>query len=97
MINGKQRAYLKSLAMELDATVYIGKNDLTEATIQEMDRYLEAHELVKVKIQEGSELTPKDAANEAAKQLNAEFVQAIGRKFVLYRRSKDNPVIFLPR
>jgi RNA-binding protein len=36
-------------------------------------------------------------ANELADELGAEFVQAIGRKFVLYRESKDNKQIELPR
>ena len=66
MLTGKQRSYLKSLATELDTTVYIGKSGLTDTVIKEMDDYLSAHEMVKVKIQEGSELTPKDAANQAA-------------------------------
>ena len=89
MITGKQRSYLKKLAQEIDATVYIGKDDLTENILNEMDRYLEAHELLKVKIQEGSDLNPKDTANDCAEKLNAEYVQAIGSKFVLYRKAKD--------
>ncbi len=32
-----------------------------------------------------------------AEKLKAEFVQAIGRKFVLYRESKDNKQIELPK
>ena len=36
-------------------------------------------------------------ANELADELGAEFVQAIGRKFTLYRESKDNKQIELPR
>lgn len=97
MLTGKQRSYLKSLATNLDATVYIGKNELTENTIKEMDAYLTAHEMVKVKLQECVEISPKDAANQAAAKLGAEYVQAIGRKFVLYRESKDNKQIILPR
>ena len=89
MLNGKQRSYLKKLAQEIDATVYIGKDDLTENILSEMDRYLDAHELVKVKIQEGSDLVPKDTANDCANRLSAEYVQAIGSKFVLYRQAKD--------
>ena len=99
MLTGKQRAYLKSLATELEPVVYIGKQDLTESVIMEMDRYLDAHEMVKVKIQEGSELSPKDAANDAAEKLGAEYVQAIGRRFVLYRpaKNKEDRQIVLPR
>ncbi len=97
MITSKQRSYLKKLAHELDPVVYIGKSDLTENVIKEMDVLLEARELIKVKIQEGSLLEAKDTANEAADILGAEYVQAIGRRFVLYRRSKENPQIELPR
>ncbi|MDD6646623.1 MAG: ribosome assembly RNA-binding protein YhbY [Firmicutes bacterium] len=97
MITGKQRSYLKKLAHDLDPIVFIGKNDLTENIIKEIDSLLELRELVKVKIQEGSLLDAKDAANEVADMLEAEFVQAIGRKFVLYRRAKDDPQIVLPK
>ena len=96
MLTGKQRSYLKGLAMQLEPTVYIGKNELTEAVLKEMDDYLTAHEMVKVKIQESSTLVPKEAANDAAAKLKAEFVQAIGRKFTLYRESKDNKQIIIP-
>ena len=97
MITSKQRSYLKSLAHDIDPVVYIGKNDLTENIIKEINNVLEARELVKVKIQEGSDLKPKATANDIAGRLDAEFVQAIGRKFTLYRRSKENPQIVLPR
>ena len=97
MITGKQRSYLKKLAHDLDPIVFIGKNDLTENIIKEIDSLLELRELVKVKIQEGSLLDAKETANEVADMLGAEFVQAIGRKFVLYRRAKEDPQIVLQR
>lgn len=101
MITSKQRSYLKSLAHELDPIVYIGKGGLTDNIIKEMNTCLEARELIKVKLQEGAELEPKETANEAAAMLNAEFVQAIGRKFVLYRfskeRAKEGKPIVLPK
>ncbi|MDO4486233.1 MAG: ribosome assembly RNA-binding protein YhbY [Bacillota bacterium] len=97
MITGKQRSYLKKLAHELDPLVFIGKNDLTENIIREIDSLLELRELVKVKIQEGSLLDAKETANQVAEMLDAEFVQAIGRRFVLYRRAKEDPQIVLPK
>ena len=96
MLTGKQRSYLKALATELDTTVYIGKAELTDTVIKEMDDYLAVHEIVKVKVQEGAEITPKEAANIAAEKLGADYVQAIGRRFVLYRPAKIKK-IFLPR
>ncbi len=97
MITGKQRSYLKGLANQLDPLVLIGKADLTDTVIKEIDNVLNARELVKVKIQESSLLDPKETANKLADMLGAEFVQAIGRKFVLYRESKDNRKIYLPK
>ena len=89
MITGKQRSILKKLAHELKPTVMIGKEELTPAVLSSIDAYLSAHELVKVQIQEGAILDPKETANEVAEELGAEFVQAIGRKFVLYRQASD--------
>ena len=99
MITGKQRSYLRKLGQELDPVVFIGKNDVTETVSKELDKNLTAHELVKVKIQEGSILDAKPVANELAEMLDAEFVQAIGRKFVLYRQApeKENRRIVLPK
>ncbi len=97
MISSKQRSYLKGLAQQVDPTVYIGKQGLTENVVKEIDTGLTCRELVKIKLQEGTELSPKDVGNDMAEKLNAEFVQAIGRKFVLYRESKDNKQIELPK
>lgn len=97
MITGKQRSYLRKLANGIDPVVYIGKQDLTENIIKEIDTNLEVRELVKVKIQESSMLDPKEVANQVAEELGAEFVQAIGKKFTLYRESKDNKQIILPK
>lgn len=97
MITGKQRSFLKGLAHELEPTVYIGKSGITENVIKELETGLETRELVKVKLQESCDLNPKDTANDLAGLLKAEFVLAIGRKFTLYRESKDHKQIELPR
>ncbi len=97
MITSKQRSFLKSLAHNIDPAVYIGKAGVTENVVKEIDMCLEARELVKVKLQEGCDLSPKDVANDVAARLGAEFVQAIGRKFTLYRQSKENKQIELPK
>lgn len=97
MITGKQRSFLKKLAHDLDPTVYLGKQGMTDNIMKELDTGLETRELVKVKLQESCGLDPKEVANEAAGILKAEFVQAIGRKFTLYRQSKENRRIELPK
>lgn len=99
MITGKQRSYLKKLGQGLEPVVFVGKADMTETVIKEMDNLLTARELIKVKLQEGSTLNAKETAGRAAQILGAEFVQSIGRKFVLYRQAPDpeKRKIILPR
>ena len=89
MITGKQRSYLRKLGQQLEPLVYIGKNDITDTVIDQMDDLLSSRELVKAKLQESCSLDTKEAANEMARLTEAEFVQAIGRKFVLYRQARD--------
>lgn len=96
-MNGKQRSYLKKLAHDLQPLFQIGKNGITENFIEQMNQALEARELVKCKVLNNSLLEAKETANELARATNAEFVQAIGNKFTLYRESQDNKKIVLPR
>lgn len=97
MMTSKQRSFLRSMAHSIDPVAYLGKQGLTENVIKQIDVCLEARELVKVKLQEGCDLDAKEVANEVAEKLGAEFVQAIGHKFTLYRESKDNKQIVLPK
>ena len=89
MITGKQRSKLKSMANGLSPGASIGKAGLTPTIIKTIDEYLAANEIIKCSIQQGIELDAKEVGNEVAKELNAEFVQAIGRRFVLYRQAKE--------
>lgn len=89
MLTGKQRSYLKKLAQTVQPAVIVGRAGVTDAVMQTIDEYLTANELLKVAIQEGAELEAKETANQVADELKADFVQAIGRRFVLYQRAKD--------
>ena len=71
MLTGKQRSYLKKLAQSIDPAVYIGKYGLTDAGIESVNENLTANELVKVKIQDGSELQPKDVCQYMAETADA--------------------------
>lgn len=98
-MTGKQRSYLKKLAHELEPCVWIGRAGLTDSVLASISDALSARELVKVSIGEGAGLNTKETCQKAADILSAEFVQAIGRRFVLYRQApkKENRKIVLPR
>lgn len=97
MLTGKQRSYLKGLAHNLDPLFQLGKSGLTENFIRQVEEALETKELIKIKILQNCDLDPTETANEIAEELNAEFVQSIGSKFVVYKESKKNKKIELPR
>ena len=56
---------------------------------------LEKRELIKITALETSPETSREAADKIADAVGADVVQVIGRKFVLYRKSKENQKIFL--
>jgi RNA-binding protein len=97
MLSNKQRKYLRGLANSLKPIIQMGKDGTTEAFIRQLDMMLESHELVKVNVLETAPLEAKEAANYFVERLEAEYVQAIGRKFTLYREAKEEPEIVLPK
>ncbi len=97
MLTSKQRAFLRSLAMNEDTILMIGKGGMSEQIIKQADDALKARELIKGKVLETADLTPREAAEQIALETNSDVVQVIGAKFVLYRRNPDEPKIQLPR
>ncbi len=99
MITSKQRAYLRKQANGLTPIFQIGKGGVTDEVINQLALALEARELIKVHILETALLETKETANEVAARLKAEPVQAIGSKFVIYKRAnkEENRKIELPK
>lgn len=96
-MTGKQRAYLRSLANGLQSKYQFGKNDLNDNFIRQIDAALEANELIKISVLETSPMTPRELSDRLCELTGAEGVQTIGSKIVLYRRSKESPVIVIPK
>lgn len=97
MLTSKQRAYLRSLAAREDTILQIGKDGITENTAAAMSDALRARELVKGRVLENSLLSAREACEVLSERCRAEQVQAIGSKFVLYKRNETNPRIELPK
>ncbi|MBS4535855.1 ribosome assembly RNA-binding protein YhbY [Clostridium sp. D2Q-14] len=97
MLTGKQRSFLKKEAHGIDPILQIGKNGVTENFITQVENALEARELIKIKVLNNSFLDTKEVGNEVSKKADAEFIQSIGNKFVLYKESEDNKTIELPK
>lgn len=96
MLTGKQRSYLKGIANNIDSIFQLGKNGLTDNFIKQVEEALEAREIIKINVLNNSPLDVTEVASDLAEMTDAEFVQSIGNKFVLYRESKENKKISLP-
>ncbi len=95
MLTSKQRAQLKGIAAGLDPVFQVGKGGVNDAQVIQIDDYLRAHEIVKIKCLDNSMYTASEAANEIASKIGAEVVITIGSKAVLYKRNPEKPQIEL--
>ena len=87
MLNSKQRAYLRSLAQNMDTIFQIGKGGIGEELCNQLSNALEARELIKIRVLENSGYTAREAADEIAAAIGADVAGTIGTKIILYRRS----------
>lgn len=89
-MTSKQRAYLKSLAANLDTILQVGKEGLSPECTASIAEALTARELIKVGILQNYDGDLDDLARTAAERTRSQLVQVIGRKFVLYKEGKDD-------
>lgn len=89
MLTSKQRAHLRSIAQSYNTIFFVGKQGIGKELVKQLDDVLNSRELIKVGVQENCDYSAREAADEIARLTESEVVQVIGRKFVLWRRSKD--------
>lgn len=94
-ISSKQRAQLRGLAMGEDTIIQVGKGGITESVIASVNAALTARELVKGRVLENSMLTAREACDALCEACEAEPVQVIGTKFVIFKRNHQDPKIEL--
>lgn len=94
-MTSKQRSKLRSMANTLDVVLYIGKDGVTDRTVKEAYDVLEARELIKGSVQDGCPLTAKEVMEIICQKTHAQPVQCIGKRFVIYRESRENKRIAL--
>lgn len=96
MITSKQRAYLRSIAQNLQPIFQIGKNGVNDNQIEQLKNALEVREIIKITMLDTTPADKHSIANEIAEKTGAEVVQIIGKKLTIYKKSEENPQIELP-
>ncbi|KRN94658.1 ribosome assembly RNA-binding protein YhbY [Pediococcus stilesii] len=87
-LRGKQKRYLRARAHSYRPVFSIGKNGLTEAWLNQLDGALDNHELLKINIQQSSDVTTSELKNFIESNTNIQVVQVIGRVLVLFKVSE---------
>ena len=96
-LTSKQRAYLKSLASELEPVFQIGKATVTPEITDAIAETFNTHELVKITVLKNCIEDVTNVAIMISERTRSELIQVIGRKIVLYKPFKDEPKIILPK
>ena len=92
MITTKQRSKLISMANTLKPAVIVGKGELTENIVKEIEVALYHRELIKVAALKSCELSAKTMCAEVCGLVGCEPVLAIGNRFVVYKRSDKDGI-----
>jgi len=79
---------LRTIGHQLKPIVMISENGLSEGVLAELERALNDHELIKVKLAFEDRDTKNATIDEVVAITKAELVQAVGKVILLYRLAK---------
>lgn len=97
-LKGYQRDYLTRHAHDLQVTVMIGRQGLSEGVLAALDEALSRQELIKVKFLDFKE-EKRDLAAQISEKIEATLVRIIGHMAIFYRYEPDpeKRVLHLPK
>ena len=96
-MTSKQRAYLKSIANNIEPIFQVGKSSLTPEVTEAVIESFNTRELIKISVLKNCLDDPKEIASILSDRTHSEVVMVIGKKIVLYKESKDHKKIELPK
>lgn len=85
LLTNAERKALKARAHPLHPVVIVGAAGLTPAVLQEIDRALGSHELIKVRLAGADREARERSAEDIAEALSCAVVQVIGHVLVIFR------------
>lgn len=87
MLNKQQRIKLRSLATNINPTVWVGKEGFDLDIYEKIKEELFNHELIKIALNPSMEKLDENGLSELATKTGADIVTQIGKKIVLYKQS----------
>ncbi|MFY9178258.1 MAG: YhbY family RNA-binding protein [Venatoribacter sp.] len=86
-LSNEQKKAMRAIGHDLHPIVTIAGNGLSEGVIDELNRALDDHELIKIKISVGERELKKEVLEEILRITGAELPQQIGNTALLLRRN----------
>ncbi len=91
-LSSDRKKQYRTLGHNLNPVVTVAGNGLSETVIVELNRALEDHELIKVKLVIADRDLRKQVVQEMCQKTRSEVVQEIGKVALIYREAKQpNP------
>ena len=97
MLTEHQKKYLRGMGHKLKPVVMVGDAGLSGSLLEEYERTLEHHELIKVKVRVGDREARDEIIARLCSDGGAELVQRIGNTALVYRKNTEKPKILLPK
>ncbi|MPM82397.1 hypothetical protein SDC9_129458 [bioreactor metagenome] len=89
-MTSKERAALRGQANTIEPLFQVGKGGLSDTLISQVVDALNKRELIKLKVLlESSPITPREAADEIAKQTDSEVIQVVGGSMIFYKYNPE--------
>ncbi len=95
-LTGADKRALRALGNGLKATIYIGKQGVSEDILQAIVDAHEHAELIKLKVLDTCPVDRHEAAAALEERSGSLLVQVLGRTILLFRRHPKKPLISLP-
>lgn len=91
-VSTERKKQLRTIGHKLNPIVTIAGNGLSDGVVNELNRALNDHELIKVKLAFTEREERKEAIEALSQFANVEIIQEIGKVVLLYRANKNaNP------
>ncbi len=92
MLDAQLRKRLRAIAHHLDPIVSIGDGGVSAGVIEETNRALRDHELIKARVHSEDREERKALGDTLSAETGAQIIQRVGKTLVLYRLNPDaNP------
>ncbi len=96
MLSDHQKKHLRGLGHKLKPVIMVGDSGLSTPLLEEFERTLDHHELIKVSVRVGDRKARDSIIEQLCDDSGAELVQRIGNTALVYRPNPDKQKVLLP-